>query len=316
MSDDILHRLMVKPQLTRKRQVISIPQEIHSKQKTTVIQNVSIQKTKKKETQPQQLNQAVSPRAAKAIIQKQTQLKKQEINKVKTVRHITPDITAYEQTKIRNIRGVGTGKVLVIVGNGPSIRDVPLQMLHGHPNIDIMSINKPDDRAWPSAYWAFFDQSQLRRHRALFDSYSGVVFNSASIKEQRHNTIKLKNLGGFGFSLDLARGMHIGRSSVYAAMQIGLWLGHKHIYVLGCDMCAVDGMTHFYGVNPDAPPDIRLARFNSEAEYYDDAAQKLDDETKKRFTFCSSHNPYGFVNMFNRLHETEAAPRILECARQ
>lgn len=250
-----------------------------------------------------------------AVVQRPRTLRKQSGRKNSGVRYITADVTNYEKEKIRNLRGRGAGKILIIVGNGPSISEAPLELLRNHPHIDTMSINRPDERIWPTTYWAFFDQSQLRRHKHLWDQYTGITFNSTSIKEKTDYSIKIKNLGGFGFSYDLMRGLHIGRSSVYAAMQLGLWLDYRHIYVFGCDMSEVGGKTHFYGINPDAPPETRLGRFAKEAEYYDDAASKLTPEERQRFIFCSSYNPYSFVDKFSKLSQSDAVPRILETAR-
>lgn len=320
MSNSITNRLVVKPQLARKQRVINIPKSARTQQsarptavKTIIINNRPpatkqiVQPVSKQIVPPPNKNRF----GIQAVVQKQRTLKKQEIRKSKGVRYVTQDVSDYEREKIRNMRGRGTGKILLIIGNGPSINEVPLDMLRDHPSIDTMSINRPDERLWPTTYWSFFDQSQLRRHNQLWQSYNGIIFNSTSIKHAKDNSIKVKNLGNFGFSLDLIRGLHIGRSSVYAAMQLGLWLNYKHIYIFGCDMCSVNGQTHFYGVNPDAPPDTRLDRFAKEAEYYADAAEKLDETTRNRFTFCSSYNQYQFVDKFGRLDHKEAVPTIL-----
>jgi hypothetical protein len=336
---NIVNRLVVKPQLSRRHQAISIPptaRAIQHKQariiKNIVTQRPAASQATQKSTKAKPVEtlapKAIAPtppttpppaarrHTIQAVVQQSRSLRNKNTQKKSNgVRYITADVTAYEQEKARNIRGRGTGRILLIIGNGPSINQVPLDLLRNHPYIDTMSVNRPDDRLWPTTYWAFFDQSQYRRHNHLWDSYKGVIFNSTSIKQQRNNCIKLKNLGGFGFSTDLMRGMHIGRSTVYAAMQIALWMDYRDIYILGCDMCEVDGKTHFYGVNPDVSPEARIGRFDKEAEYYTDAADKLDEEIRKRFFFCSSYNQYGFVEKFNKVNHREAVPIILERAR-
>jgi len=347
---NIINRLVVKPQLSRKCQAITLPKSVRLPSRPPTTQRLAQNVTKATQTAPveavrqqvarphqsiitdskppkkappaeKQIQMLPTPRGAlgrhgiQAVIRRPRALRRQEGRKSKGVRYITPDVSGYEQEKIRNMRGRGAGKILLIIGNGPSISEAPLEMLRDHPYIDVMSINKPDDRLWPTAYWAFFDQSQLRRHNQLWDNYNGVIFNSTSIKASKDQSIKIKNLGCFGFSKDLMRGVNIGRSSVYAAMQIGLWLDFRHIYIFGCDMCEVGGKTHFYGVNPDAPRDTRLGRFDKEAEYYADAGDNLDEETRQRFTFCSAYNPYSFVEKFGRMDHREAVPKILEQAR-
>jgi len=228
--------------------------------------------------------------------------------------YLTPDASPGDLERIRNLRGLGHQRLLVIVANGPSLAEIDPTPLKRETNIDILSINKPDSRLWPTRYWAFFDQSQLSRHRDLWYGYDGYLFNSTSIQQRRPGTIQFKNIHDMGFSLDLLAGLYIGRSSVYAAMQIGLWLDYDHIYIVGCDMCEVDGKLHFYGRNPDVDPAIRKSRFDQEASYYDSAAKTLAEELRRRFTFCSAYNPYPFVEKYGRLDHKIAIAEIVATA--
>jgi hypothetical protein len=83
--------------------------------------------------------------------------------------------------------------------------------------------------------------------------------------------MQFKNIGGKGFNLDPSQGIYIGRSSVYAAMQIAIWMNYQEIFIFGCDMnpAGINGVLHFYGDNPDVNPVVRKNRFKNEAEYYD-----------------------------------------------
>jgi hypothetical protein len=227
-----------------------------------------------------------------------------------TTKVITRDPPEASTRKLRELHNSCIGRVLAIIANGPSVLEVDTTRLLLNPRVDIMSINKPDTRIWPTKYWLFCDISQLKRHNDLWSRYNGLIFNSTMIQEVRPGTIFIKNIPGFGFSTDLASGFHIGRSSVYAAMQVALWLGYDKIYIFGIDMGAVtvDGkeMLHFYGVNQDCTPDSRKKRFTEEAKYYDDASRSLPPETRKKFYFCSSYNKFDFVNRFNKLDHHEA----------
>jgi hypothetical protein len=40
-------------------------------------------------------------------------------------------------------------------------------------------------------------------------------------------------------------------------------------------------------------------------------ASKLPDSIRNKFYFCSSYNPWPFVNMFNKLDHKEAIDKIL-----
>lgn len=236
----------------------------------------------------------------------------QRINQ-KKVTYKTADISLEHLHKIQRIQNSKAGKILVVVGNGPSIMEVRLQDLKNHPDLEMVMINKPDDRIWPTDHWAFFDVSQIRRHAEYWDSYEGTLFNSTAIKKEKPSTVMFKNLGGNGFSFDLDKGLHIGRSSVYAAMQIALWMNYDKVFIFGCDMNpnGIDGKLHFYGTNPDVNPETRKERFKAEAQYYDDAANKMTDEQRSRFYFCSSYNHWGFIKKYKYLDHKEAVSFIL-----
>ena len=248
-----------------------------------------------------------------AVIDRKPDLKPQPI--VRT-RYIGFEIDPDSPAKVANLRGMGENRILVIVGNGPSILEVPLEQLKGHPKIDIMSINKPDSRIWPTSHWAFCDTSQFIRHESLWSTYDGVLITSTAIKRQKPKSMQVINLSGQGFSKNLSDGYYIGQSTVYASMQAAYWMAYKHIYAFGVDMNpeGIDGKLHFYGVNPDVDPAVRKGRFEKEASYYEHAANILTEEERKRYTFCSAYNPWPFVEKFGRLDHRVAVPQILEHA--
>lgn len=170
----------------------------------------------------------------KAVSAGRNPVRKQQTSKRVAVKSVTRDISPDSAAKIRNIQNSGIGRILVIIGNGPSIGEIDLAQLKGINKVDILSINQPDQRVWPTKYWSFFDRSQLRRHQALWESFDGYLFNSTSIKEQRPQSMQFKNFQGQGWSKNVVDGLYIGRSSVYATMQIALWMNFKKIFIFGC----------------------------------------------------------------------------------
>lgn len=216
------------------------------------------------------------------------------------------------QTLISDIQNTKIGKILVIVGNGPSKSSIPIETLKGHKNIEIMSINKPDSRIWPTDYWFFCDNSQHRRHQNIWDTYKGTIINASSVTKSNNRSIRIKTLSGRGFSKNLMIGFFIGRSSVYAAMQVALWMGYDSIFIFGVDMCAVGGKLYEWGSNPDVNDAMRVKRFKNESQSYDYAAAELPDAIRKKFFFCSKYNPFKFPDRFNRVDENIAINMILE----
>ena len=236
-----------------------------------------------------------------------------KVAKKKQPRYVTLDISADSLYNIAKIRNCGTNKILAIIGNGPSISEVNLEELK-NLDIDILSINHPDPRVWPTKYWAFFDTSQIRRHELLWNDYNGIIFNSTAIKKQKANSMQFKNIPGKNFSLDLKEGLNIGRSSVYASMQIALWMNYTAVFIFGVDMnpAGINGKLHYYGTNPDVDPKVRIERFKKEADFYAVAAEKMSPDTRKRFYFCSDYNNWPFVELYNKVNHRIAISKIKE----
>jgi len=311
-------RFKIVPPLVKKHTAISIPKNVvvvlePSKASLRSLRDVAAAKSLRelpKDNAPPSIPKAVSikPNSNQKINHPRRKQSRPKIT------YQTREPSPGSSKKIKQIQAIGTNKALIIIGNGPSINEVDFSPLKNQPRINTLSINKPDPRLWPTDYWAFFDTSQLNRHKQLWDEYDGLIFNSASIKSQKSSSIQFKNIGGKGFSTDACAGIYIGRSSVYAAMQIALWMNYDQIYIFGCDMNpdGIDGKLHFYGQNPDVNPTIRKSRFKNEAEYYDLAADNMDESIRKRFFFCSEYNPWDFVHRYNYISHRGAVANIIE----
>lgn len=320
------HIVRAKPQLVRKRQQVVIPKNVSvvirpSQAKVTNLRDLKRQII----TPPKPLpTPVVEPRpAAQAApvgaVARQKLIKTRRTAKKKTdVRYVSREVSAESTARIATLRNAGRGKLLVILGNGPSISEANLEQLRGNLSIQILTVNKPDPRVWPTDYWAFFDTSQFRRNEDLWNSYNGFIFNSTAIKRQKGSSMQFRNIAGKGWSRDLLKGLHIGRSSVFASMQIGAWMGHEHVYIFGCDMDpqGLNGRLHFYGQNPDVPEEKRKERFAKEAAFYDHAADQMTADERLRFTFCSAYNRWPFVEKYGRMDHREAVEHILKHAKQ
>ncbi len=313
------HIVRVKPQLVRKRQQVVLPKNVSVVIRPSQAKVTNLRDLKRQIVQPPKpISTPVVPAAPSAIpiaaVARQKLIKARRTAKKKTdVRYVSREVSAESTARIATLRNAGKGKLLVIVGNGPSISEAQLELLRGHTAIQTLTVNKPDARIWPTDYWAFFDSSQFRRNEDLWNGYTGYIFNSTAIKRQKSSSMQFRNVAGKGWSRDLLKELHIGRSSVYASMQIGSWMGHEHIYIFGCDMDpqGLNGRLHFYGQNPDVPEEKRKERFAKEAAFYDHAADQMTTDERLKFTFCSAYNNWPFVEKFDRLDHREAVNHIL-----
>lgn len=231
------------------------------------------------------------------------------------VRHgpIINDVEYHKyMSKVSGIRNIGIGKRLLMIAPGPSILEIDLKALNNIRNLDTLTINKPDMRIWPTTYWSFCDHSQYLRNKDTFESFNGLIFNSGAVRARKDNQIIFKNMRNGKFSLDLTQGIDVGRSTTYASMQIALWMNYDKIYIIGCDMAKVGDMVHSYGRNPDVSEDTRVARFKGETQCYDNAASALSVDQRNKFYFCSSYNPWDFVNKFNKMDHINIIEHLIE----
>lgn len=219
---------------------------------------------------------------------------------------------SFNDNRISSLKNIGVGRILVMIAAGPSVSEVDLSVLNDHPLIDVMCINQPYMPLWPTKFWAFCDHTQYQRNAAIWDQYKGIVINSHNVRARKTNQILIKNKPGQGFSLDLVTGYHIGRSSTYAAMQIANYMNFRRVYLFGVDMAEVNGILHYYGQNPHVTNEIRKQRFQAEANHYWWAATHLPAETRERFIFCSSYNPWPFLEHFDKLDHKNAIQDILD----
>lgn len=290
----------VKPQLIRKKAIIKTVPTVKVVAQPSQNKVLKLQDVRPPRAKPRP---ASSQAAAPVVVQPRNIKRRGGIRKKTQVKHRTSDPLPGSLDKTKAIQGIGRNKILIIIGNGPSISEAPLSELKGIPGIETMSVNRPDERLWPTTYWSFFDLSQMRRHEKLWDNYEGYMFNSTAIRRQKIKSIQFKNLIGQGWSRDLCKGLHIGRSSVYASMQLAMWMQFSHVYIFGCDMNhhGIDGKLHFYGTNPDVDPKIRAQRFKKESEFYVQAAEVLTEEERAKFTFATDYNPWDFVDKYNQV---------------
>jgi hypothetical protein len=247
---------------------------------------------------------------------KRIQLKKTSAN----VAGIRKTLINAIDANVAQLRDVGKGRILIVVGNGPSISEAPLDKLKGVELIDIMSINKPDKRLWPTRWWSICDHTQYLRNPDNWNDTRTHVITATSVrvKDRTENRTIVRIKQGIGFSRDLMQGYHIGRSTVYANMQTAHYMNYDKVFIFGLDMCAdpKTGKLHHYGTNPDVSPNIRKDRFKHEANSYQWAADNLTENERDRYVICSAWNPWPFANRFNRLDHKTAVDDILKLVEQ
>lgn len=311
--------LIPRPAVKRVNRVVVVPKTARQLKKQPIL----TKPTARLQPEVRPAREAAAPRPTKSLIVKNQRsrgvgaISRPKFLEWRNSRPRQPDATDDPKNiaSIVALQGCGRGRALVIVGNGPSVSEIDLSPLAHQSLIDVMSINKPVAGVWPSKYWLFCDMSQYKRHEDLWQSYNGVVINTKAIRHIHPRGVKIKASPGFGFNENILSGVHVGQSSVYVAMQVASWMDYDKVYIFGIDMTSIvrDGqvVTHFFGINPDVPPEARIQRFDKEAKHYEHASRVLSDEQRQRYVFCSSYLKYGFADRFQRLDHLVAVNEIL-----
>lgn len=307
------YRLQAKPGFSKVVNIPKIAPKISFKQPQNQIVK---QKVIKHITKASQL--IVKP----SNIQPKTQVKQKpqaivsnrSVGIVKNRSSFVPPKRDRSNDNVKQLKGIGIGRILIICANGPSMSEVDFSTIKDNQKIDFYCVNKPNTNVFPSKFWGFCDQSQYNRHKELFDSYEGILINPTSVRARRHNQVLIRVKQGSGFSKDLELGYYIGRSSSYAAMQVAYYMEYSHIFLFGVDMAAdQNGNLWSYGNNnPDVKSEERLRRFAAEAKSYALAGDMLTQAERNRYTFCSSLLTWPFKDRFNHIDHKVAIEKVLE----
>lgn len=188
--------------------------------------------------------------------------------------------------KIQALKGKYSGRIWLI-GNGVSLRDTPLELLTDEYSFAMNGIAMIYPRTtWrPTFYFCVSSNARHEDRRPLFLAPvedSAISFLSSGFKrwgwlEDRDNVYwvnvpqvftndeKEENLGLW--SLDAAKWLARGGTSMYCVMQTAAYLGFTEFYLVGCDLGwkaakNADGdpnhfdPNYFYATNPPDQEDV------------------------------------------------------------
>ena len=205
--------------------------------------------------------------------------------------------TAYGmRERIESIQNIGQGRNLIIVASGPSVRDINFEGLDN--TYDALYVNRPYSPLGHIAkYWAVNDQPIVNQHLRHMQKFPGQMICGASSFVRGRDIIKIKVLAGAGFSLDLIRGFHLGRSTTLSSLQAAFWMDYDHIYIVGLDMTTAE--YHDKSDNPNVSPTARIERFKNEATYWRRATEILIEQNLiHKVTMVTNCNPFPFVQEY------------------
>ena len=197
-----------------------------------------------------------------------------------------PTIRCDNRDKVLSLKDIGVGRKLIIIASGPSVKRVNLEIARELPNVDCMTVNRPDDRVWPTKFWTFNDSPIYSKYK-LYDNPKTQIISTQSVR--LNHAIILKHApDGFGFNYDITKGVVLNRSSTYAALQIAYYMNYDKVIVLGCDQ-GLDADGRLYHNRFDfefGGQEKRVTKFDLEAKRF----EQLCQYDMSKFIFISDIN--------------------------
>lgn len=136
------------------------------------------------------------------------------------------------------------GKTVFIIGGGPSISELNLDLIRKQKVIGINSAFRLGN--WIDVIF-FNDKRWLKIERSMLIHYPGLIVSTAYIKDLKLNILRAYRSGIYGISKD-PRVLRFNESSGGAAINLAVHFGAKRIVLLGYDMKKVGDRHNFHNV--------------------------------------------------------------------
>jgi hypothetical protein len=138
------------------------------------------------------------------------------------------------------MKGIYAGKPMLIVGNGPSLNDTPLEEFIGVPSIGMNKIDLIYSRTrWRPSMIFCSNTMVVKQHKDSFESTTIPLYLSwKSSWLMRKNNPKIFYYNTYlkdDFQVDAARGIGLGATVTYAALQFAYYMGANPIVLVGID---------------------------------------------------------------------------------
>jgi Protein of unknown function DUF115 len=137
------------------------------------------------------------------------------------------------------LRGHGAGKTCVVIGNGPSLRDVDFSLLKG---VDTFGLNRiylmRDQNGFVPTWHVVVNDILLEQFSAEIQTVESVLFIPV---RHRWRFSRSSDIHAFKvrfddtLATDITRGVAVGGTVTNVALQLAYYLGYQKVILLGVD---------------------------------------------------------------------------------
>lgn len=132
------------------------------------------------------------------------------------------------------------GKPMLVVGNGPSLNRTPLEDFVGVPAIGMNKIDLLFSRSiWRPSLIVCANDAVAVQHKHQFAQSDIPIWlawkNRWYMPQSTRNVTYYLNKNSTNFQIDLRRGISIGHTVTFVALQLAYWMGADPVIVFGVD---------------------------------------------------------------------------------
>jgi len=166
-----------------------------------------------------------------------------------SVRNVLTPSGRRDKSILQRYRNAYEGEQCVIIGNGPSLKNTPLELLK---NTHTFGLNRIylmyEELGFETSFHVVVNQLVVEQCAGDFDSINSPLFTTTPSRQHlsdRPNVAFLNKLVGPRFSKNAAHGIWEGATVTYVAMQLAYYMGFTDVALVGVDhRFAVSGPAH------------------------------------------------------------------------
>jgi hypothetical protein len=133
-----------------------------------------------------------------------------------------------------DLQNIHKGETAVIIGNGPSLNDVPLSFLRKYPTFGSNRIYLLK-RFTPTYYSVINPRVIVQYLEDIKRQKSETKFIRVEYIASVPGSLPIRSLKSAAFSYDLIAGMYEGWTVTFVNLQIAYWMGFTRVLLVGLD---------------------------------------------------------------------------------
>lgn len=131
------------------------------------------------------------------------------------------------------MKNIHKGETCLVIGNGPSLADVPLEFLNKYPSFGTNRIYLM--QGFTPTYYVAVNEEIIKQSMDEIKVLDAHKFISDKFADQIEGAIPLINSGQPQFSKDPLKILYEGFSVTYVCLQLAYWMGFKNVLLVGVD---------------------------------------------------------------------------------